>query len=78
MLEIKKHLSKNDFDVWVLYNIMKESISLADYIEVLVCLYAINENILLGKFAINLTILDKKTCYNFTSHCIFLSLTLYP
>ena len=36
MLEIKKHLSKNDFDVWVLYNIMKESISLADYIEVLV------------------------------------------
>ena len=40
MLEIKKHLSKNDFDVWVLYNIMKESISLADYIEVLVCLYA--------------------------------------
>lgn len=23
MLEIKKHLSKNDFDVWVLYNIIE-------------------------------------------------------
>ena len=46
MLEIKKFLLQRNYDVWELYNIMKNSMSLTDYIDILVYLYAINEIII--------------------------------
>lgn len=49
MLEIKKFLLQRNYDVWELYNIMKNSMSLTDYIDILVYLYAINEIIIENK-----------------------------
>lgn len=49
MLKIKKFLLQRNYDVWELYNIMKNSMSLTDYIDILVYLYAINEIIIENK-----------------------------